>query len=113
MLESEIKKLTVAVEALTAALNNQEVETVNEAVDEAPEKEEVEEEETSDEDQEETSEDSDEVTVESVQALAKEKIKDGTPRKDIKTMITKLGGESMSELDEKALVKLHAQLEKL
>lgn len=82
MLESEIKKLTVAVEALTAQLAS------GTSVQET-----------------------DAVTVTQVTTLAKKLINDGAERKAIKEMIKGHGGKLISDLQPTALANLFNELE--
>jgi tRNA(Ile2) C34 agmatinyltransferase TiaS len=93
-LETEIVKLTSAIEALTAKMceapkikAKSKAEPLEEVLD-APD------------------------TVE-LRLLAKEAIKAGADRKAIKKLITKLGGETISDLDAAALATLKEQLEAL
>lgn len=93
-LETEIVKLTSAIEALTAKMGEapkikakSKAEPLEEALD-APD------------------------TVE-LRLLAKDAIKAGADRKAIKKLITNLGGETISDLDAAALATLKEQLEAL
>jgi len=135
-IEAEIKKLTTAVEALTTAITEglvsktdfdaeHRMETfgpLNDEVEEKPKaktkakKPESEPEPEAEEVEEETEDDEDgtsEITAASVRDLAKEKIKSGSERKDVKKLISDLGADSISDLDPKSLAKLNSQLEAL
>ncbi len=93
-LETEIVKLTSAIEALTAKMGEapkikaKSKATHTEEVLDAPD------------------------TVE-LRLLAKDAIKAGADRKVIKKLITNLGGETISDLDAAALATLKEQLEAL
>ena len=50
------------------------------------------------------------ITAFAVRELAKAKIGEGVERKKIKAMITKLGAETIGDLDAKGLIKLHKKL---
>lgn len=135
MLETEIKKLREAIEANTEALllvlkqgvavntqdsppniqanpedrkdpENSEPEATeevkSETIDEQPE-----------ETLEETSDTPSEITTQTVKDLAKAKMAEGVARSDIKKVITKLGAESIADLDQDGLNKLHAKLEEM
>lgn len=132
-LENEIKKLREAIEAHTDALktlsfpavtnvtNTVETEpksNIQETPEDRkdPENPEPEVEETKEEVVEEVSEELDDtpeesvVTTQDVKDLAKAKMAEGVLRADIKKVITSLGAESIADLDQDGLNKLHAKL---
>lgn len=121
MLETEIKLLREAIEANTAALLGQQPSTPEavEVTEDKPKattkakpkatKKEVVKEEPKDE---ETSSD-EKITSQTVKDLAKTKMSDGVPRTTIKAIITKLGAESIADLDDAGLTSLHEKLTEL
>ena len=121
MLETEIKLLREAIEANTAALLGQQPSTSqpNETVEEKPKaatkakakpakKEAVKEEPKVEE-----TDTSEKITSQTVKDLAKSKMSDGVPRTTIKAVITKLGAESIADLDDTGLASLHDKLTEL
>tara|TARA_R110000822_G_scaffold118946_2_gene251801 strand:+ start:399 stop:707 length:309 start_codon:yes stop_codon:yes gene_type:complete len=100
MLEAEIKELTKAIQVLTETINNliliypQKVIEKNKIIENVFNKKNI-------------------STSAFVQKLARDKIKAGATRKEIKKMITQLGAESISELDEISLNRLKIALEAL
>lgn len=131
-IEQEIKALTAAITGLTSVMKETleaNTETLEDEVEEPkakstktePKKEVVKEKPTKtkpkdelfDEDEAEEETVSKDKTASEVKALAKEKMADGTDRAVIKKMVEKLGGESITDLDQKNLNKLHSQLEAL
>lgn len=128
-LENEIKKLREAIEAHTDALktlsfpavtnvtNTVETEpksNIQETPEDRkdPENPEPEVEETKEEVVEELDDTPEEsvVTTQDVKDLAKAKMAEGVLRADIKKVITSLGAESIADLDQDGLNKLHAKL---
>jgi hypothetical protein len=57
--------------------------------------------------------DDSDVTYEVVKAFAKDKIKEGADRKEIKGIVKKLGADSLMDLDQEGLEKLYKKLQKL
>ena len=106
MLETEIKLLRKAIEANTAALLARQSLAceLTETVEEEPVKEELVKEEPKG---------SEKVTSQIVKNLAKSKMSEGVPRTTIKAIITKLGAESIADLDEDGLVSLYEKLQEL
>ncbi len=127
-IESEIKKLTGAIEALTAVIEEnrasktdfdaeQRMETFGPLdEDEKPEAEEAakesepEAEEAAEKSEPEAEDDDDEITASSVREMAKSKIQAGAERAEVKKLITDLGADAIGDLDAKGLKKLHKQL---
>lgn len=134
-LETEIKKLREAIEALpenlakaidfTSVTNvvgdvsttKTEVKSnIQETPEDRKDPENPEPEETTEEVVEETSDELDDtpeesvVTTQDVKDLAKAKMAEGVLRADIKKIITGLGAESIADLDQDGLNKLHAKL---
>jgi hypothetical protein len=123
MLETEIKRLREAIEANTEALrfisnhdatitedspSNIQADPENRKDPENPEPEATEKakSETIDKQPE-------QITTQTVKDLAKAKMAEGVARSDIKKVITKLGAESIADLDQDGLCKLHAKLEEM
>lgn len=106
MLETKIEKLTVAIDKLTEAMLQgvNPVATLDAIVEETIP--------TKDESVNEVLNSLEEVSKK-VKELAKEKIKAGVKRKDIKAMITKLGADSISDLSIAEQETLYKQLEAL
>jgi ABC-type microcin C transport system permease subunit YejB len=113
MLETEIKKLTAVIEALTAQLAGQTV--TQPIVDVKPTGETVEniEDTIPDENPEPGAVEVEEYTVAACKAAARQKTLDGVDKSQIKELITALGFDKLSDMDDEGRKKFIVALEKM
>lgn len=122
-LEKAIETLTEAVQTLTAEIKATKVENTDAPVEtktpakaakaEKPAKAAPKAEPEEEDDGLGLDDDEENITQEQLTTFAKKKIAEGTDRADVKKIITKAGGDSITSLDQAQRNKVYAQLQKL